>query len=44
MPPLRTYVSLAFAVLKNREGNVLGAMERARVLVEKSKSPQGEAG
>ncbi len=40
----KVYVSLAFSVLKNRDGHVLGAMATAREFTEKSKSPKGEAG
>lgn len=40
----KVYVSLAFAVLKNRDGHVLGAMATAREFIEKPESPKGEAG
>ena len=40
----KVYVNLAFSVLKNRDGHVLGAMATAREFTEKSKSPKGEAG
>ncbi len=40
----KVYVSLAFSVLKNRDGIVLGAMATAREFIEKPRSPKGEAG
>ena len=36
----KVYVSLAFSVLKDRDGNVFGAM--ATALIEKPKVPKGE--
>ncbi len=40
----KVYVSLAFSVLKDRDGHVLGAMATARAFIEKPESPKGEAG
>jgi PAS domain S-box-containing protein len=40
----KVYVSLAFSVLKNRDGHVLGAMATARQFIEKPKSPKSEVG
>jgi PAS domain S-box-containing protein len=40
----KVYLGLAFAVLKDREGNVIGAMATARALTEKPQLPNGEAG
>lgn len=40
----KVYVTLAFAVIKDRDGRVVGAMATAREFVEKSKTPKGEAG
>ncbi|HMB03207.1 MAG TPA: PAS domain S-box protein [Isosphaeraceae bacterium] len=40
----KVYVSLAFSVLKNRDGQVLGAMATAREFIEEPKLPKGEAG
>ncbi len=40
----KLYVSLAFSVLKNRAGHVLGARATAREFIDKPESPKGEAG
>ncbi len=40
----KVYVNLAFSVLKDRDGHVLGAMATAREFIEEPGSPKGEAG
>ncbi len=40
----KVYVSLAFSVLKDRDGQVLAAMATAREFIEKPQLPAGEAG